>query len=198
MKRLFAICALALGMAACQPAPIIPPTEAEAPRFNTLPPIHIKAKELRIAKEFTSSFKTPYVEHLFPVPPVQAIGVWADDRLKPSGNGGVLELVITDASVKEIMLPVDEGVKGLFKREQAQRYDARIATKLRMFDGVQRMAAAEAEVEITLSKSIREDADVYDREQLFNEMLAELMTRYNAQMEQQIQMHLTPYIGLTR
>ena len=193
MKKLSALFTCLL-LVACADAPIIPPERVEAPRFTQLAPIGFKATELRIASEFEPSFRAPNVEHLFQVSPAEAVAIWAQDRLRVNGEGGLLEVIIQDASVTETSLETKKGIGGWFTKEPSEQYDARILVLMKLYDGVQRLPAAEAEVKVELSRSIQEGADVYARELLFNTMLVELTQALNAQMEKEIQAYFSPYL----
>lgn len=194
MKHLLPLACTALLLFACAPAPIIPPEEVEPPRFTQLAPIGFQANELRIASDFAPSFRAPHVEHLFQTTPAEAMAIWAKDRLKISGQGGLLELEIIDASVTEIPLQVKTGLGGLLTTEPSERYDARLVATLKLYDGIQRLPAAETEVTVQLSRSIEEGADVYAREQFFNDFLEDMMAAFNTQMETEITAYFQPFL----
>lgn len=187
---------LALFMlTACQDAPIIPPEQVEPPRFTHLPPVGVNAGELRIASDYQPTFRAPHVDHLFQVTPADAMAVWAQDRLRVTGQGkGALEFVIVDASIIETPLEVKDGIKGIFTTEPSERYDAKLVATMKLYDGVQRMPAATAEVNLTMARSIQEGADVYAREEFFNSFLEDLMKTFNEQMQLEIDTYFRPHM----
>src|ERR1700709_2291984 len=113
------LCSLVAGCATLPPRPNLPDTG-----FTNGRPMGIAASSVELVKDFKPSFKAPEVEHLVPVPPELAIENWVHDRLIAAGSGGRRVVVhIVDARIRETALPKTQGLVGVFKTDQSERYD---------------------------------------------------------------------------
>ena len=190
-KFVIALCALALT--ACQEAPA--PFKTEPFAFERAgAPLLINVAQIKITENYQPPLRRPNVEQDFPVAPSTAVRKWAAARLKASGSSGVLEVVIDDASVKEVRLPKTEGVKGLFTDDQEARYDAKIAVTLRVYSGAQGISDATGDVAVTRMRSINEKATVYQREAIYQQMTAEMMTDFDREANARLRQYFTRFI----
>lgn len=189
MKRLLCM-TIFLIAAACQPAP--PEPRFSIPRYDDMPPIPVQAATMQITRGYIPTGQLPQVEHEFPVRIDDAAEQWLRDRVKPVGAAGELTFVIEDARVTRIDLPRTQGVKGVFTKDQAERYDARLLVRGTLVQQypVQRDATVVAEVKI--SRSLDENAGWRDREELFYDMMLEINSRLGQAMEQQLRAQLAP------
>lgn len=189
MKKLLTLIAVAL-LAACQNAPT-----SYAPKPLAYgPPIRVNVAEIKVIEEYQAPLRAPYVEHDFLLPPAVAVKEWVAARLKATGTTGVLEVVITNASVKETKLPKTQGITGLFTDDQDSRYDAQLDVTLRLYDGVNAISAATGDVRITRARSINEKASIDDRLRLFHGMTTDMMTTFDAQAEQRLRQYFSAYL----
>lgn len=191
LKILFCIM-MGLVLARCQQTALSSPLTP--PGFTEKPALTLNVASIDIVEEYQPTFHAPYVEHLFSTTPAQGIRIWANDRLRASGTAGRLEIIIHDASVKEVPLPRTQGLKGFFTSDQSERYDGRIQVSMRLYDGVKVMSAAEVEAEITQSRSIGEDATLAERERLFNELNKEMLARMDQELEQNMRQYFGSYL----
>ena len=161
--------------------------------YSHLTPFNLAVARVETASEFTASLAPPHVEHDVPEPPENALRQWASDRLKAGGGTETARFTIVDAGVTETRLAVDKGVSGLFKKEQASRYDAAAEARLEMFDdrGFRRGVATSR---VTLSRTIGEDMTLNERDKALFALVEDLMKSFDAEMEKNIRQHLGGYL----
>lgn len=181
------VAAMATLLAACETMP----SRHELPQitFAHLAPIALDVSKVEVISNYVPPMKAPNVEHQFPIQPEAALKRWAADRLKPDGHGDTARFVITNASVVEQDLPMSKGLSGVFKKEQAQRYDGTAEATLEIVDarGVRKgFAAARA----FYSRTVREDASMNDRERAWFEIVEALMLVFNGEMEKNMRQYL--------
>ena len=61
--------------------------------------IQLDVESIQIINEFKMPFKAPNVEHLVPISPGASAERWASDILRPIGQSGIAQFVITNGSV---------------------------------------------------------------------------------------------------
>jgi hypothetical protein len=109
--------------------------------------------------------------------------------------GGPRRAVVTirDASVQEVPLARTGGVKGAFTTDQTERYDARVAADIAIFEPDGRRSAY-ALAEATRSTTVPEDATLAEREQIWFQLTEQLMRDFDDEMERQVRGNLSGYI----
>lgn len=187
MKKFFALALTALALASCQDAPA--PSAPAGIHFGNKPPIRLNVAQLQVNSAYQPPMKLPNVDHQMPTPPLMAINQWAGQRFAPAGSQGTLEIVIEDASVKETPLPKKDGITGFFTDDQEARYDAHIKVTIRLYDGVNTIAANEAQAEVSRWRTINEKATVAQREAMFNNMLQEMMLQLDAEADARVRQY---------
>jgi hypothetical protein len=186
---------VALGMASllvgCDSAPPRP-TFADI-RFTDAPPIRLAVAGIDVVSEFKSSFQSPHVEHLFPVPPARAMENWAHDRLAAAARSARARFVIQDASVVEVELKKkEEGITGALTKEPAQRYDATVQATLSILDDRGTMVRT-VTVKASRSQTVLEGITPNDREKTWYDMIKALMADFDQQMGIEISAHFGGY-----
>ena len=190
LSRLAAILfVLAFGLAACETQPV--PQFREL-TFSQLEPIRLAVDNVEVIDAYRSPLRDPNVEHRFPTAPAAAARRWAEDRLIATGGGARAVYTIIDASVIESPLEPTGGVKGIFTRDQSERYDAILQVKIDVFDDT---GGSRATTTVTAreSRTVREDATLNEREQVWFDMTEALMDALNGQLESNIDQFLDGY-----
>jgi hypothetical protein len=173
-------------------------TGAPSSRFPELTYRHLGAitldvARIEIATHYIPPLKPPNVEHRAPVAPYVAIRQWAGQRLKAGGRRNLGKLVILDASIREVPLPVKGGVEGFFTSQQSARYDGRAAVLLEIRDvGGRQLAFATARANRSLT--VAEGAPIAEREKVWFALTEDLLSDINRQLEIQARQHLGAYI----
>lgn len=191
LLRFIAIPAMML-LTACQDAP----SSFNSPTlsFSHLPPYRFDVAQVEVVEEYQSSMRTPHVEHLFPISPAEAVKIWVRDRIHTVGNDGRMEIIVKDASVVEAELPRTKGVKGVFTKDQAERYEARLALQVKIYDGQKLLPVAEVNAQASKSRTLVEGASLAQRDALFDSLTRELLETINRELERGFQEYLTNYM----
>lgn len=162
-------------------------------RFTNERPMRFDAASVELVKDFKPTFRSPEVEHLFPVPPELAVENWVHDRLVAAGSGRRVVVHLVDASVREIDLPKTPGLRGLFTTDQAQRYDGTIAVRIDLIDehGVPEGSIMERR---TRSQTVPEGITANQRDQTWYEMTRAMMADLDRQLERRIRENFTSVV----
>ena len=161
--------------------------------YTHLQPLTFNAGSVEIAMDYRAPLVAPNVDHLFPVPPSDALRQWAGDRLKTTGGDTVVRLVIIDASVVETTLVKEKGLKGVFTKDQSERYEARIEATMEIRDNAGERRGF-ARTEVRRSTTIREDANINERELAWFKLVESLMQDFDAEMEKNTRRHLQDWL----
>lgn len=188
------LAALMLGLSACEQAPQAYRPEPFAFETNRAAPIGIRVAEIKVVEDYHSPLRRPNVEQDFPVPPAVAVGKWVNQRLKATGTSGVMEVVINDASVKEIPLKKTGGIKGVFTDDQDARYEAKLSVTFRVFTGAQAISDATGDVIVTRNHTINEKATVFQREAMYHGMTRDMMTTFDSEAQARLRQYFSPYL----
>ena len=97
------------------------------------------------------------------------------------------------ASVVEVPLKRSQGVKGLFTRDQSERYDAVIDMMAEIRDEAGNVRVT-VESTATRSRSVSENISLIEREKVWFEMTESMMTDLNTALENQIRIHMKDWI----
>lgn len=181
--QLFVVAIPALLLAACVP----PPEAVSWPdiTFTNLPPIEFDVAQIDIRSPYREPIDPPHVGEQFPVSPSRAAGNWAEDRLRAVGQRGTLTVTIQESSAVEEKLESAGGVKGMLTMEQTERYVVVIAVEIKAFDPVgPRTATATARTRKSIT--VREDATLDEREQVWYDLTKDAMADFDTAMERQI------------
>jgi hypothetical protein len=165
--------------ASCSPTPEL---NVAPPDFSDEPVITFDAQEIVVRDRYEPPFGESNVEHLFPTTPAHAVRIWAEDRLQARGRQGLIEVLITDASVQE------------FQKKLYDLYKGQLAVEVKMYDGEKRLPVAETQARVRISRTIGEDASLTERENLFAEMTREMIKQLDSSLEQGIRLYFGRYI----
>ncbi len=159
------------------------------PRFTDEKPIELLVNKVDIESEFSPTFTKPYVEHLFPVSLERAARVWATDRLKAVDYGAsrTAKFIIKDASVTEQV----EKSPDIFQKDRL-KYHASLSVILKVID--QNGSMAQTSIDAWRELGIPADTSIDQKEKYWFEMIEQLMTDFDAKIEQDAQQYLNMYI----
>lgn len=160
--------------------------------FTHLTPLSLDVQRVEVVREYAPPGAKPNVDHLFPVPPADAVARWAGDRLKPVGRFRLCRVVIKDASVVEVPLQKPGGIKSWFTTEQAERYDAMVEVVVEIRSDAGRDAFAAARVK--RSQTIEEGASPNQRKELWYTMTERMMAELDKELERSMRQYLAGYI----
>jgi hypothetical protein len=181
----------ALTVSACEVAP--PQQRLPQLTFSHLQPYRLDVGRVEIATEYQAPMRDPNVEHVMPVSPEAAAKRWVQDRLQPVGTSGAVRVVIRDARVVEVPLKTDKGFTGLFKEQQAERYDAALDLAIQVLDE-RNLPRAEIVARTQRSRTVPEGTTLNERDRIWFGMVEDMMTDLNGQLEGLIPQYLNQYL----
>jgi len=173
-------------------------TQVARPQFPEItfahrPAITLSVGSIEVVSAYRAPLAAPNVDHLLAQRPAAVLERWARDRLTAGGRGGRAVFTVIDGAVTETRLETRKGITGAFTTEQAERYDASMEARLEVFDGAgQRTGFATARA--NRSKTLSEDATVNEREQLWYDLVRQLATDFDAEMEKNLRQHLSGWV----
>ena len=189
-KMLRAIaCAAFVGACATLPDGSGPPPIS----FRDMPPLALDVGRIEIDDRYRSPAAAPNVEHLFPEPPAAAVRVWVRDRLRATGSGGALRVVLRRADVVETQLGSAGGLRGLVTTEQTERYAATIDLSLEILDPAGEVRSR-INAEVRRSRTIAEDVSVNERRTIWHEMVRALAGNLDRTLEDQVRAHFGEWL----
>lgn len=158
-----------------------------------LQPIILNVARVEVVNEYVSPALRPNVEHEFPVSPAAVAINWGRDRLRAAGAYGVARVVVRRASVVEVPLKRSEGLKGLFTRDQSERYDAVIDMMVEIRDESGKVRVT-VESKAKRSRSVSENISLIEREKVWFTIIESMMADLNVALENQIRIHMKDWI----
>jgi hypothetical protein len=161
--------------------------------FAHLQPISLNVARVEVENRYVSPAARPNVEHEFPVSPAAVAMNWGRDRLRAAGASGVARVVVRRASVVEVPLKRSEGVKGLFTRDQSERYDAVIDMMAEIRDEAGNVRVT-VESTAKRSRTVSENISLIEREKVWFEMTEAMMSDLNMALENQMRIHMKAWI----
>ncbi|MBE0532955.1 MAG: hypothetical protein IH626_19205 [Rhodospirillales bacterium] len=157
------------------------------------PPIALDVARIEIVSNVQPSKTPPHVEGLIPTTPDQAIRDWGANRLVARGQSGVARFTITEAAIVEEDLPRDVGMPGLLRAPQTVRYNATVAAILEVLDEPN-ARQGRAGGRVAFSRTIWPTASPEAHQDLWQGMIAPLVSAFDAEMTENIRGHLGTFI----
>ncbi|MBB4266656.1 hypothetical protein [Roseospira visakhapatnamensis] len=194
MRATLGLCGVSLlGVGACTQPPMRP-TFPDL-RFSHKQPFLFRARRVEVQSRYRRPGGPPHVEHLLPLAPDRAAGLWAEDRLQANGEGEVLvRFTVHDASVVEKRLTVERGLRGLLKTEQAQSYYAQLEATVELVDDVTGVSLGEANAKVWRSQTVPEDATMNERDETWFALVETLIGAFDTTMSARIAAHLGDHL----
>ena len=160
--------------------------------FQHLAPLSLDVQRVEVVREYAAPGAKPNVDHLFPVPPADAVARWAQHRLNPVGRFRLARVVVKDASVIEVPLQKPGGFKSWFTTEQAERFDATLEVVVEIRSDAGRDAFAAARVK--RSQTIEEGASPNQRKEVWYAMTERMMGELDKELERSMRQYLAAYL----
>lgn len=174
------------------------PVDFKPLTFVRYQPIYLNVSTIEFVQEYKSPMKAPYVEHLMPYSPEDALRIWVKDRIRPVGPEKSLQVIIKDASVTATELHKDSSFEDFFTIDQDRRYDAKLEVEMRIYGSASALSEASVSVKAARSVTMSENASVYRRNAIFRQMIAELMETVNAELEKNMYQYMGNYINYSQ
>ena len=161
--------------------------------FAHLPQIGLNVARVEVQNRYVTPVARPHIVHKLPISLAAAASNWGRDRLKAVGKSGVARVIIRRASFIELPLKRSPGVKGVFTRDQSQRYDAVIDILIELRDASGKVRVT-AESIASRSRSVSEDVSLAETEKIWFQMVEELMFDLNKSLVRQINKHMREWL----
>lgn len=191
---------LLLPLAGCTFVGASSPVDYKPLSFKHYQPIYMAVSSIEIVEEYKSPMRPPYVEHLMPYSPAEAIRVWVRDRLRTTGSTRTMQVIVHDGGVMATSLSqstVGKYTSWLPLSGGNRRYDAKLEVEMRVYD---RGVISEASIFATATRSITlpEDSSSGARNAAFRKMIGDMMEAFNAEMEKNMFMYMANYISYSQ
>ena len=158
-------------------------------------PYLLNVANVTVVDEYISSNQLPNVEKLADVSPTDLMKKWQSSKLVAAGHSGYAELVIKDAHIARKDLGKKKtGVEGYFAKEQTEEYNGGLEVELKIYDGKKTMPVASLHVSSKNSRTLREDANIIDHNNLYHEMSVELLKLIEPELDRNIREHLGRFL----
>jgi len=161
--------------------------------FSNLTPLRLNVKSITVRQTYQPTYKSPYVDHLFKAPPAEIMTNWAKARFQAIGGPDRAVITIKNASVKETRLKQDKSFTGFFTKQQSKRYDM-TAEVVVMIVGDGGVPKASATAKAMRTQTLREDASLNKRDQIWFAMEERLMDDLNREVEINAKRYLGPWL----
>ena len=189
------ICCLAVvvGLSACASAEqrIVPPPVlfAETTVYKT------DATSLDIDIQDRTRHEYPQVGHLAPTTFEQAIRSWAEQRFQLTGNSvNKLRITMHEARVTEKILPVEKGVQGWLKKEEATEYEAVLHLELAIIDPNGEVLS-HADGSTWVSRTLLEGTTRPQKEAAWVEMINTAFDNVDRELKGRLREYMSRYIS---
>ena len=153
--------------------------------YSHLQAIRLDVSTIEIVDAYDAPLREPNVEHRAPAQPAVAAKRWAEDRLVAAGSGRRAVFTVQEASIIETKLEPAGGLKGIFTKDQSERYDATLLVDLAIIDsGGTRRGSASATA--TRSRTVPENITLNERERIWFQLVEGMMADLNRELEKAI------------
>lgn len=191
---LFSLCSL-LALASCSDTG---PVDFPPLSFNRYQPMYLNVSSIEVVEEYKSPQRPPYVEHLIPYSPADAMGIWVKDRLRAVGSDKQLQVIIKEGSVVVNQLKNDRSLKDLLTIDQDKRYDAKLEVELRIYGPESAISLASVSAKAHRSVTMSENASLNQRNVVFRNLITDMMDSVNAELEMNMYRYMADYINYSQ
>lgn len=171
----------------------------QPPAWQMKPPVLLDVAKITVENAYASPGARPHVEHLLPKSPTEMLQQWGNQRLRMPGTMGSTSgtarravVTIEQASITEITLPVSGGIKGFFKTDQSERYEATLRVRVTIMDESGQLSSASAEAK--RSRTVAEGTKDKERREVWGRVANEALADLDSRMETEMRVYLGPFL----
>jgi hypothetical protein len=187
-RAILIVTATALLLGACETP--VPSRKFPEISFRHEAPYRLDVAKIEVEKRIAAPQKGEVV-HELPVSLATVAENWVRQRLSAVGNSGTAVVYIEKASVVEEKLAKTGGIRGAFTTDQTERYTGELQMTMELSNGGQQ---GTVKAGARKAQTIAEDATLAEREKLWFDMVEKLARDVDAQMNKQINTHLTNFL----
>jgi len=181
-------------LAACSNNPP-PPLRLPDMTFAQGAPVKFDVARIEIQVDYKAPAAHPHIEYDMPVSPENAVRNWVRDRLKAVGSNGIMRVVIKNASATETPLSTDQGITGMFKKEQAAQVDEALEVSIQMLDERQ-FVIAEVTGKSSRSRTEPEGQKLNERDRLLYDLTYDLVKGFNDEVTPNLPVAFQKWMGM--
>ena len=142
--------------------------------LSNQPTLRFAVDQITVESAYQPAGAPPFIDHTLAVTPEAALRAYLEQKLAAVGGPGRLHAVIIDASVKEIALETQRGVRGLLTTEASARLDGRLRVRVERFDGAGNPLGSVGTT-ASRSRAVPEDAGDATRQRIAYELVRDLI-----------------------
>ena len=137
----------------------------------------------------------PQVGHLASTTFEQALRAWAARRFQLTGNSvNRLRITLREGRITEKILPIQKGVRGWFKKEEAVSYDGALSFEVAIIDA-NGTVVSKAEAAATVGRSLTEGATRPDKEAAWVEIISTAFENTDRELSARLKESMSRYIN---
>lgn len=155
--------------------------------------ISLDVRRIEVVRAYVPPAKNPNVEHLSPANPLATAERWLNERLRAVGKAGVAQATISHASIIEVPLKRTKGIRGIFTKDQAERYDGLIEITIRIF-GDNGREKASVLARVSRSRTVAEDVSRIERKKVWYELTKAMMNDLDITLQNQLIANLGKFV----
>lgn len=188
LRAILTATVMALLLGACETP--VPARKFPEISFRHEAPFRLDVATIEVEKQ-PAAPQEGEVVHELPVSLATVAENWARQRLTAVGTTGTAVVRIEKASVVEEKLQKTGGIRGAFTTDQTERYTGDLEMSMELNNGREQ---GTVKVGARKIRTIGEDATLAEREKLWFDMVEKLARDVDAQMNKQINAHLTNFL----
>jgi hypothetical protein len=191
--RLFILFSLMMGlssMASAQQSVAAPQV-----RFSETAVYKVDATSLDIVIQDQTPREYPQVGHLAPATYEQATRAWAAQRFQLTGNSvNALRITLREGRITEKILPIQKGIRGWFKKEEAVGYGSVLSLEIAIIDA-NGSVLSKAESSSMVGRTLIEGATRADKEATWLEIVNTAFDNADRELKARLKEYMSRYIN---
>jgi hypothetical protein len=169
--------------------------QTTAARFADGTTYRVDATSLDIVIQDQTPKEYPQVGHQAPVTFEQTLRLWAAQRFQLTGNSvNALRITLKEGRITERILPIQKGIRGWFKKEEALAYDGALNFEIAIVDA-NGAVVSKAEASATVSRTLIEGATRPDREAAWADMVNTAFDNADRELKARLAEYMSRYIN---
>jgi hypothetical protein len=163
-------------------------------RFADATSLSTDATSLSLYVENRPAREYPHVMYRAPFTYEQAARAWADRHFSLSGNSvNSLRITLKDGDITEKLLPRTRGIRGLFTKDQAAEYEARLELDVAIVDPNGKVLAS-TNAKALHTRTVPEGTTEEEKREIWAEMMKTTFDNLDAELQPRIRTSLAGYV----
>gem|GEM_PF-4125521 len=164
-------------------------------RFADATMYKVDATSLDVVIKDQTPREYPQVGHLSPTTFEQALRQWVGQRFQLTGNSvNTLRVTMSEGRITEKILPIQKGIRGWFKKEEAVAYDGALSLEIAVVDP-NGTILSKAEASAMIGRTLIEGATQADKQKTWAEMVTTAFDNADRELKQRLAEYMSRYIN---